>query len=88
MQENAKPHSLILEDRKNLSLTGAVDVAGFNEEVISIITSQGDLVVTGSKLHISKLDLESGEVEVDGVIDSLRYTDTKRGKSLMQRIFS
>ena len=89
MQENSlKPHSIIMEDRKSLSVTGALDVAGFNEEVINIITSQGDMIVTGSKLNISKLSLESGEVEIDGVIDSLRYTAVKRNKSFMQRIFS
>ena len=89
MQENSlKPHSIIMEDRKSLSVTGALDVAGFNEEVINIITSQGDMIVTGAKLHISKLSLESGEVEIDGVIDSLRYTAAKRNKSFMQRIFS
>ena len=88
MQENSIPHSLILEDRKNLSVTGALDVAGFNEEVVSIVTSQGDLIVTGSKLHISKLDLQSGEVQIDGLIDSMRYTAAKRCKSFVQRIFS
>lgn len=83
-----KPHSIILDNRKKLSLTGADDVLGFNEESVSVNTSLGHLVIMGSDLHISKLDLDTGEVEIDGCIDSLRYTENKSSKSFMQRLFS
>lgn len=87
MQENySKPHTLVLDNRKKLSLTGVEDVSGFNEELISAVTTLGTLIIRGSKLHISKLSLETGEVDVDGEINSLQYTQNKAGKSFMQRI--
>ncbi len=90
MSENLskKPHSIIMDNRKKLSLTGVDDVLGFNEDSVSVITSLGNLIVSGSDLHISKLDLDTGEVEIDGCVDSLRYTDNKSSKSFMQRLFS
>lgn len=88
MQENySKPHTLLLDNRKKLSLTGVSDVQGFNEELVNITTSLGDLIVRGSKLHISKLNLETGEVDIDGVINSLQYTESRNNKSFMQRLF-
>ena len=88
MQENfSKPHTMLLDNRKKLSLTGVNDVLGFNEELVSIKTSLGDLIVRGSKLHISKLNLETGEVDIDGQINSLQYIENREGKSFMQRLF-
>ena len=88
MQENySKPHTLLLDNRKKLSLTGVSDVQGFNEELVNITTSLGDLIVRGSRLHISKLNLETGDVDIDGQINSLQYTESKNNKSFMQRLF-
>lgn len=89
MQENySKPHSLILENRSKLSLTGVTDVPGFNEEAVSLTTTMGELMIRGEKLHISKLSLETGEVDIDGKISALQYTHTKAQKPFLQRIFS
>ena len=87
MQEKVlKPHSLILDNRKKLSLTGVEDVSGFNEETVSLKTTAGDLIVKGSGLHISRLDLDTGDVEIEGVINLLNYTDSKTDKGFIQRL--
>ena len=87
MQEKVlKPHSLILDNRKKLSLTGVEDVSGFNEETVSLKTTAGDLIVKGSGLHISRLDLDTGDVEIEGVINLLNYTDSKNDKGFIQRL--
>ena len=83
-----KPHSIILDNRKKLSITGADDVLGFNEETVSVNTSLGNLIIRGSSLHINKLNLDTGEVEIDGLINSLQYTESKSSKSFKQRLFS
>ncbi len=81
-----KPHSLVLDNRNKLSLTGVNDVLGFNEETVSVNTSMGDLIIRGTQLHINKLNLDTGEVEIDGKINSLQYTESKSNKSFMQRL--
>ena len=83
-----KSHGIILDNRKKLSITGAEDVQGFNDETVNLITSLGNLTVHGSDLHISKLNLETGEVEIEGLINTLAYTADKSSKSFMQRLFS
>lgn len=83
-----KPHNLILDSRKKLSLSGVNDVSGFNEETVSLTTEMGGLVIRGSNLHISKLNLDTGEVEIEGMINSLQYIQSRQNKSFMQRIFN
>ena len=88
MAENTvhKPHSLRLDNRSLLSLTGVEDVVGFDESTISVRLSDCSLVVKGSSLHISKLSLDSGEVVIDGTVSSLQYLGGS-AKSLRSRLF-
>lgn len=79
MQENTirkTPHTLTLNDRKSLTLTGVTDVPGFDEETIHIKTDDATLVIKGASLHINKLSLETGDVCIDGTIHSLQYLNT------------
>ena len=88
MPENMmkRQHLLTLDNRKLLTLTGVEDVSGFDEQTISIKLSDTVLVVKGSSLHISKLNLESGDVVIDGNISSLQYLGASSG-SLRSRLF-
>jgi sporulation protein YabP len=81
-----KPHILTLDNRKLLTLSGVEDVSGFDEQTINVKLSDATLVVKGAGLHISKLSLESGDVVIDGMINSLQYLGASSG-SLRARLF-
>ncbi|MBE6784445.1 MAG: sporulation protein YabP [Ruminococcaceae bacterium] len=70
------PHNLVMEDRKVLSITGVSDVDSFDESTIIVFTDIGELTVRGSDLHIRNLNIEAGEVSLEGKISSLTYADT------------
>ncbi len=84
-------HNLILENRKKLTLSGIEDVDSFDEESITLFTDTGTLTVKGSELHINKLSVESGEVSIEGHVDSLVYSDGEssktRGMGFFARMF-
>ena len=86
-EQKTAQHNLILDCRKKLSLSGVKDVSGSNEEIVNLDTNLGGLVIRGSQLHISKLNLDTGDVEVEGRVNSLQYFQGKEQKSLFQRIF-
>ena len=71
------PHSIIMEDRRKLSVTGVTDVDSFDEQTIIAHTDLGELTIRGWNLHITRLNLEQTELLVDGEISSLTYTDTR-----------
>lgn len=75
------PHHVVLEERKNLTVSGVEDVERFDENTIVLSTSKGTLVVTGENLHIEKLSLDGGDLKVDGDIDALAYEDSGGGRS-------
>ena len=81
-----KPHLLTLDNRRLLTLSGVEDVSGFDEQTINVKLSDATLVVKGAGLHISKLNLESGDVVIDGTISSLQYLGASSG-SLRSRLF-
>ena len=72
-------HRLELEGRERLLVTRVEEVERFDEEEIVMATTAGTLVVGGTGLHIGKLNLEGGELHVDGAIHTLLYEDKATG---------
>nr|WP_317413807.1 sporulation protein YabP [uncultured Solibaculum sp.] len=82
------PHNVILEDRRNLTVSGVSDVDSFDEQNITVFTDMGELAVRGYNLHINKLNIETGELTLEGEISSLIYTDEQqRGSGFFGRLF-
>ena len=71
------PHSLVVEDRKRLSVSGVTDVESFDEETVALATELGELLIHGYDLHINRIDVESGDLSLEGEIVSLTYTDNQ-----------
>ncbi len=88
-KKTAAAHHLILENRKALTATGVSNVDSFNEQMIVAYTSLGELTIIGEGLHISRLDMETGELSVDGEISSMSYSESsgKEGTGFFSRLF-
>ena len=88
---NKKAHKLILNNRRTGNLTGVSDVLSFDENEIILETDQGMLMMKGKELHVSRLMLDKGEVDIDGRIDSVTYSEqgsrTERTDSILGRLF-
>ena len=86
----SKKHTLNMIDRARLNMTGVTDVFAFDEKVIELETSGGFLDIEGDDLHIVKMNLDSGELIVEGRVTALVYqeqnTPSKKG-SLIARLF-
>ena len=83
-------HRVLINNRQNGSFSGIVDVLSFDVSEILLETEQGMLLIKGKDLHVNRLSLEKGEVDVAGKIDSLSYADVSnmhKGESLLGRIF-
>lgn len=76
----AMPQNIILEGRKKLSVSGVEDIDSFDEHSAVIFTSMGLIEVKGSDIHMNKLNLESGEIVLEGSFDSVIYPDETGGK--------
>ncbi len=72
---HAMPHLVSLSDRRALSVSGVQDVDSFDEMTVVIYTDQGALTVKGSGLHINRLNIETGDLTLEGMVESLVYTE-------------
>ena len=88
---NKRTHKLILNNRRTCNLTGINDVLSFDENEIILETEQGMLMIKVNELHVNRLMLDKGEVDVDGRIDSFTYSEQSnmaaKGESLLARLF-
>ncbi len=82
-----KPHSITLEDRAKLSVTGVEDVERFDDDAIVMLTARGALSVKGQGLHMERLSLDVGEVCIQGLVTELCYEETAPSGSLWSRLF-
>ena len=81
-----KSHKVLLANRKNGAFSGVVDVLSLLLE-----TELGMLLIKGHDLHVNRLSLEKGEIDIEGRIDSLTYSEpknvAKQTESLLGRLF-
>lgn len=86
-----RPHKLILENRASSTMTGIRDVVSFDENQVVLDTDMGLLTLKGKDLHVNRLTLEKGELDLNGSIESLTYSSNealrRSGESLLSRLF-
>lgn len=73
LKQEARQHTVQMERRRHAAITGVTDVCSFHENEIVLKVDTGLMVLTGESLHIGKLLLDDGKLDVDGQIDGIVY---------------
>lgn len=88
---NKRSHKMTMSNRRTCNLTGVSDVLSFDVNEIILETDQGMLMIKGKDLHVNRLTLEKGEVDIEGKVDSFTYSEQigtgNKGESLLARLF-
>ncbi|MBQ4145792.1 MAG: sporulation protein YabP [Clostridia bacterium] len=74
--ENEKKHSITIENREKMTITAVEDVESFDEEKIIVYTTMGKLTIYGYDFRINKLNVDDGQLTIEGQIDDIQYSDT------------
>lgn len=86
-----RAHKLSFTNRRIGTISGVLDVLSFDINEILLETELGMLMIKGNDLHVNRLTLEKGEVDIEGTIDSIAYTEVngyaKSGESFLSRLF-
>ncbi len=75
-------HRVTVTDRGLTSVEGVEHVGSFDEEEIVLDTKMGVLILKGEGLHIIQLNLDEGNLLVEGFVKSVDYADERSSKSL------
>ena len=81
------PHQLMLEDRQRLTVSGVSDVDSFDDTAIVVHTDMGELTIKGEGLHISRLNVETGDLKVEGSVQALTYAEPAVRGGFFGRLF-
>lgn len=83
------PHNIILEDRKSLSISGVEDISSFDENMVVLQTEMGELTIRGYNLHISKTNIDTGELLMGGEICEFCYSaqQSSQDRGFFSRMF-
>ncbi len=83
--------NIILENREKLNVSGVLDVLSFDDQIIIVETELGLLTIKGENLKINKLNIDTSEVTLDGMISSLSYSNSdsikKNASGFIGKIF-
>ena len=87
-QRIIKTHKLIINNRKTSMVTGVLDVLSFDLNEILLETEMGMLMVKGTDLHVNRLSVEKGEVDLSGNIDSIAYSNVNQVNRQNENFFT
>ena len=77
LNATGRMHKVTMTNRRTCTVNGVNDVLSFDLREILLETEQGMLMIRGNELHVNRLTLDKGEVDIDGRIDSLVYSDRR-----------
>ena len=90
-QAQGTAHRVMIQGRHSGTISGVSDVLSFDLNEILLETEQGMLMVRGTDLHVNRVNLEKGEIDLSGNIDSISYSDihstAKQAGSRFEKLF-
>lgn len=86
-EQNAVRHTIILEDRARMTLSGVNEVRGFSDTAVSLKTGMGELIIKGKSLNIGKLNTDTGELYISGEFTSVVYSKSKNSGGIFEGLF-
>lgn len=93
-RQGNQQHKLVIDNRECMEINGVVNVDSFDDEEIVLETEMGLLAIRGENLHIRHLNLEEGELNIEGFVLELAYSEERgskglggKGKGFLERLF-
>ena len=78
-KETGTKHTVVVEDRGRIKINCVEDVESFNEEKVVVYTAMGVMIVSGYNFKVSRLNVDDGQLVIDGEIDKIEYMDSVKG---------
>lgn len=80
--------TLTLLDRRRLSVSGITDVLRFDDTTAIFDTVRGRLTVRGDSLRVDVMDVEAGNVILNGTVVALGFSDDGKDSSgVLHKLF-
>ncbi len=78
---------VILQNRNILSITGVEKVYETTTRGVQLKVAGSNMCISGEGLNISKLDVETGNIQIDGLINEIKYSSAQNKENIFKKIF-
>mgnify|MGYP002517145990 CR=1 FL=1 len=82
-----KESIITIENQNIMTITGVEKVISFSPSQIILFAMGSEMQILGKDLQTTKLDEEKNELNVNGLILSIKWTQKKEKLPLIKRIF-
>ncbi|MGN1096765.1 MAG: YabP/YqfC family sporulation protein [Christensenellales bacterium] len=83
-----KTHNLKYDNGKKVYLSGIKNVESFSENhLLLTLDNEKTLTIDGIGLSVTNLDVENGNLELDGELVKISYANARTPKSFLKKLF-
>lgn len=79
--------SICIKNKESVTITGLKKLESLTENEFILDTLFGKLSVLGSKLEMSNLNNEAGEITIVGEVDCVKYHKPNKATSMLSKLF-
>lgn len=79
-------HNIVIENREKMTVSGVIDVDSFDEQTVVLLTERGKLTIRGDGLKVMGFTVETGDLQLQGSIIALGYTQNDKKSNFFGRI--
>lgn len=85
----SRNHTLHIDNRQKVDITGITKVIAFNEDNIILSTIMGLLNIKGKSMKMNKLNVDNGDMSLEGEIISFVYTskEGEKKENILKKLF-
>lgn len=76
-----------LLNRRTLNITGVEKVYETTTKGVQLKVAGSNMCITGEGLNISKLDVETGIIQLEGLINEIKYSSEQNKENFFKKIF-
>ena len=81
------PHRIIIDERKELSISGVLEVKSFNDETLLLNSVSGSITVKGEGIKISSFNTKTGDLLASGKIYAVAYISQETKGGFFSKMF-
>jgi sporulation protein YabP len=87
MENPTTKSNLVLNNRNELNITGIKKVKSTEPNSVIANLDNGNIIISGSNLSVSRLDIKEGVLELNGIIDSIKYSSQTAKSFSLKNMF-
>lgn len=86
--KNQHNHIVHIDNRERIEISGVTKVDTFNEDDVILHTVMGVLNIKGKNMKVNKLNVDTGDMLIEGMIYSMHYLSKDKEKgSILKKLF-